>query len=55
MLLVVIDVRFTVRFCGTFSVGIATQTVVEQRLIAQTGKRRKDFTREEFLSRSGFP
>jgi len=35
---------------GTDHAGIATQSVVEKRLIAQTGKRRKDFTREEFLS-----
>lgn len=35
---------------GTDHAGIATQTVVERQLIAKTGKRRKDFTREEFLS-----
>jgi valyl-tRNA synthetase len=35
---------------GTDHAGIATQTVVERNLIAQTGKRRKDFSREEFLS-----
>ena len=29
--------------------GISTQTVVEKNLIKQTGKRRKDFSREEFL------
>ncbi|MCX6990751.1 MAG: valine--tRNA ligase [Chlamydiae bacterium] len=34
---------------GTDHAGIATQTVVERNLIAQTGKRRKDFPREEFL------
>ncbi len=34
---------------GTDHAGIATQTVVEKNLIAQTGKRRKDFSREEFL------
>ena len=34
---------------GTDHAGIATQTVVERNLIAQTGKRRKDFSREEFL------
>ena len=34
---------------GTDHAGIATQTVVEQRLIAETGKRRKDFERDEFL------
>lgn len=35
---------------GTDHAGIATQTVVERNLIAKTGKRRKDFSREEFLS-----
>lgn len=35
---------------GTDHAGIATQTIVERNLIATTGKRRKDFTREEFLS-----
>jgi len=35
---------------GTDHAGIATQTVVERNLMAQTGKRRKDFPREEFLS-----
>ena len=34
---------------GTDHAGIATQTVVERHLYAKTGKRRKDFTREEFL------
>ncbi len=34
---------------GTDHAGIATQTVVEQSLYAKTGKRRKDFSREEFL------
>lgn len=34
---------------GTDHAGIATQTVVERNLFAQTGKRRKDFDREEFL------
>ncbi len=34
---------------GTDHAGIATQTVVERNLFAQTGKRRKDFSREEFL------
>ena len=34
---------------GTDHAGIATQTVVERQLMATTGKRRKDFTREEFL------
>lgn len=35
---------------GTDHAGIATQTVVEKNLYAKTGKRRKDFEREEFLS-----
>lgn len=35
---------------GTDHAGIATQTVVERLLIKETGKRRKDFSREEFLS-----
>lgn len=34
---------------GTDHAGIATQTVVERNLHAKTGKRRKDFSREEFL------
>ncbi|KAM9307073.1 valine--tRNA ligase, mitochondrial isoform 2-T2 [Pholidichthys leucotaenia] len=34
---------------GCDHAGIATQTVVERRLLMETGKRRKDFTREEFL------
>jgi valyl-tRNA synthetase len=34
---------------GTDHAGIATQTVVERHLHAKTGKRRKDFSREEFL------
>lgn len=35
---------------GTDHAGISTQTVVERHLIKATGKRRKDFPREEFLS-----
>ena len=35
---------------GTDHAGIATQTVVERHLMATTGKRRKDFSREEFLA-----
>lgn len=35
---------------GTDHAGISTQTVVERHLMAQTGKRRKEFPREEFLS-----
>src|ERR1043165_8133464 len=34
---------------GTDHAGIPTQTVVERNLHAKTGKRRKDFSREEFL------
>ncbi|HEY2811052.1 MAG TPA: valine--tRNA ligase [Rhabdochlamydiaceae bacterium] len=34
---------------GTDHAGIATQTVVERDLLAKTGKRRIDFSREEFL------
>jgi valyl-tRNA synthetase len=34
---------------GTDHAGIATQAVVERNLFAKTGKRRKDFSREEFL------
>lgn len=35
---------------GTDHAGIATQTVVERHLMATQGKRRKDFSREDFLS-----
>lgn len=35
---------------GTDHASIATQTLVERQLMAKTGKRRKDFSREEFLS-----
>lgn len=35
---------------GTDHAGIATQTVVEKDLIKKTGKTRKEFKREEFLS-----
>lgn len=35
---------------GVDHAGIATQTVVEKKLIRETGKRRTDFPREEFLS-----
>jgi valyl-tRNA synthetase len=34
---------------GTDHAGIATQAVVERHLLATQGKRRKDFSREEFL------
>ncbi|MGM0440754.1 MAG: valine--tRNA ligase [Chlamydiota bacterium] len=36
---------------GTDHAGIATQTVVERHLMATEGKRRKDYSREEFLKR----
>lgn len=35
---------------GTDHAGIATQSVVEKKLFKETGKRRADFSREEFLS-----
>ncbi len=35
---------------GTDHAGIATQALVERKLFEQTGKRRRDFSREEFLS-----
>ena len=35
---------------GTDHAGIATQTVVERHLMATEGKRRKEYSREEFLS-----
>jgi len=36
---------------GTDHAGIATQTVVEKRILAEEGKRRTDFTREAFVER----
>ena len=36
---------------GTDHAGIATQTVVEKRLLQQEGKKRTDFVREEFVGR----
>lgn len=36
---------------GADHAGIATQTVVEKRLLAEEGKRRTEYTREEFVSR----
>jgi len=35
---------------GTDHAGIATQTVVEKRLLAEQGKRRTDFQRDEFVT-----
>jgi len=36
---------------GTDHAGIATQTVVEKRILAEEGRRRTDFEREEFIGR----
>ncbi|MBL8745133.1 MAG: class I tRNA ligase family protein [Phycisphaerae bacterium] len=36
---------------GTDHAGIATQTVVEQRILKEEGKRRTDFARDEFVAR----
>ncbi|MFC1738007.1 valine--tRNA ligase [Planctomycetota bacterium] len=36
---------------GTDHAGIATQTVVEKRILAEEGKRRTDFEREQFIGR----
>ena len=36
---------------GTDHAGIATQTVVEKRILAEEGKRRTDFAREKFVKR----
>jgi len=36
---------------GTDHAGIATQTVVEKRLLSEEGRRRTDFEREEFVAR----
>ena len=36
---------------GTDHAGIATQTVVEKRLLAEEGKRRTDYKRDEFVGR----
>src|SRR5438034_7568739 len=36
---------------GTDHAGIATQTVVEKRVLAEEGKRRTDFSREEFVAK----
>jgi len=36
---------------GTDHAGIATQTVVEKRLLSEEGRRRTDFSREEFVAR----
>jgi len=36
---------------GTDHAGIATQTVVEKRILAEEGKKRTDFSRDEFIAR----
>ncbi len=36
---------------GTDHAGIATQTVVEKRILSEEGKRRTDFKREDFIAR----
>jgi len=36
---------------GTDHAGIATQTVVEKRILSEEGKRRTDFARDEFVAR----
>ncbi|MHC4266439.1 MAG: class I tRNA ligase family protein, partial [Planctomycetota bacterium] len=36
---------------GTDHAGIATQTVVEKRILSEEGKRRTDFERDEFIAR----
>ncbi len=43
--------RNTLWMPGTDHAGIATQTVVEKRILAEEGKRRTDFAREEFVAR----
>ena len=43
--------RNTLWMPGTDHAGIATQTVVEKRIMAEEGKRRTDFSRDEFIGR----
>ena len=43
--------RNTLWMPGTDHAGIATQTVVEKRILAEEGKRRTDFEREAFVAR----
>jgi len=43
--------RNTLWMPGTDHASIATQTVVEKRLLAEEGKRRTDFERDEFVAR----
>ena len=43
--------RKTLWMPGTDHAGIATQTVVEKRILAEEGKRRTDFARDDFVAR----
>jgi valyl-tRNA synthetase len=43
--------RNTLWMPGTDHAGIATQTVVEKRILAEEGKRRTDFDRQDFVAR----
>jgi len=43
--------RNTLWMPGTDHAGIATQTVVEKRILSEEGKRRTDFQRDEFVAR----
>lgn len=43
--------RETLWMPGTDHAGIATQTVVEKRILAEEGRRRTDFERDEFVKR----
>jgi valyl-tRNA synthetase len=43
--------RSTLWLPGTDHAGIATQTVVEKRILAEEGRRRTDFERDEFVAR----
>ncbi|HUT57858.1 MAG TPA: class I tRNA ligase family protein [Phycisphaerae bacterium] len=43
--------RSTLWMPGTDHAGIATQTVVEKRILSEEGKRRTDFERDEFVAR----
>ena len=45
------DQHNTLWMPGTDHAGIATQTVVEKRILAEEGKRRTDFGRDEFIGR----
>ncbi|HUU23235.1 MAG TPA: class I tRNA ligase family protein, partial [Phycisphaerae bacterium] len=45
------DGHSTLWMPGTDHAGIATQTVVEKRILAEEGRRRTDFDRQEFVAR----